>query len=272
MQKITAGTIRRSLRRFEDFAGDLARSDMNTFDDRLNLLMDYCKTDKVILVIHAQLMNVSTVHFDTWYKEVLSSIGGIVGSGNLTFPTNIEERMSLMYQLLYKVNTKEIDFFNFAHNFFATEDSRIDSDIFVFNEAVVQPLARELSYRIEDMEEELPEDNKETYPLANIQIIHKANNVIQQSASGKNIEQSANIDGSDNIEQLFSDLREELQIVIKEKEKIEDALQVVEFSEELAKKGASSLSSVKILLGSLGALGNIGSITSAIMTAITNLG
>lgn len=272
MKEITAGKIRRSLRRFEDFAGDLARSDMNTFDDRLNLLMDYCKTDQVFSVIHAQLMSAPNVDFDTWHQQVRSTIKSMVGSGNLTFPTNLEERMALMYQLLNKINEKEVDLFDFTNNFFATSDNRIDSDIYAFNQAIVEPLARELSYRIEDMEEELPEDNKEFYPLANIQIIHNAKNVIQQSAAGNNIQQNAKIQDNDKLKQLFTELRQELKNVIKEENKLEEALQIVKTSEELAQKGSSSFSSLKVLLGSLGMLGNIGSITSAILTVISSLG
>ena len=206
MKELSVGKIRRSLRRFEVFAGDLTRSDMNTFNDRLKLLMDYCKTDPVLSVIHTQLINMPSVDFDAWHNEILSTVGGMVGSGDLTFPTNLEERMALMYQLLDKVDRNKIDLINFAHNFFATGDRHIDSIIYAFNEAVVDPLARELAYRIEDLEEEMPENNKEIYPLANIQIIHNAANVVQQSASGNNIQQSASIENGHELKQLFSDL------------------------------------------------------------------
>ena len=55
MKNFTVGKIRRSLQRFKDFAGDLSRADMNTFDDRLSLLMDYCKNDEVFQIIDKQL-------------------------------------------------------------------------------------------------------------------------------------------------------------------------------------------------------------------------
>lgn len=234
MREITVGKIRRSLKRFEDFAGDLARSDMNTFADRLNMLIDYCKTDPVTLVIHEQLINMPSVNFDSWHKDVISTMGGMAGSGDLTFPTELEKRMALMYQLLDKVNNGEIDIIDFSHNFFAIGDNSIDSIIFAFNEAIIEPLARELAYRIEDLEEEMPEDNKETFPLANIQIIHNAGNVVQQAASGNNISQNANIESRNELSQLFDDLRQELRNVINEESKIDDALQIVQTSQDLA--------------------------------------
>jgi len=271
MNELSVGRIRRSLKRFEDFAGDLVRSDMNTFNDRLKLLMDYCKSDPVLSMIHAQLISMPGVDFDSWHTEVLSTVGGME-NGDLTFPTDLEQRMALMYQLLNKVDQEEIDLINFGHSFFHTGDNRVDSIIYAFNEAVVEPLARELSYRIEDLEEEMPEDNREAYPLANIQIIHNAENVVQQSASGNNIHQNANIANANELKQLFGELRHELQSVVKEKQELGKALQVVQSSEEMAQKGAAYLPSVKILLGSLGALGNVGSIVSAILAAIASIG
>jgi len=272
MSELSVGKIRRGLKRFEDFAGDLARSDMNTFDDRLRLLVNYCQSDPVLSIIHNQLMSMSGVDFEYWHKEVLSTVGGMVGSGELSFPTDLEKRMALMYQLLNKIAEKEIDLTGFAHNFFATGNNGIDSLIYAFNDAVVEPLTRELSYRIEELEEDLPDDNREIYSLANIQIIHNAENVVQQSATGNNIQQNATIKSKNELEKLFDDLRDELKATIEQKQKLEEALNVVETSKELARKRPSSLLSVKILLGSLGAMGNVGSIVSAIIAAMSSIG
>lgn len=38
-----AGKVRRSIQRFEDYSRDLISSDMNSFEDRLNLLVSYFK-------------------------------------------------------------------------------------------------------------------------------------------------------------------------------------------------------------------------------------
>ena len=100
MKNFTAGKIRRSLQRFIDFAGDLSRADMNTFDDRLSLLMDYCQNDVVFQVIDQQLTSIESVDFDAWYTDRKSTMRGMIGSGQLSFPTNLDERLSLMYQLL----------------------------------------------------------------------------------------------------------------------------------------------------------------------------
>lgn len=236
------------------------------------MLMDYCKSDPVLSLIHAQLMSMSGVDFDSWQKEVLSTVGGMAGSGDLSFPTDLEQRMALMYQLLNKVDNEEIDLIDFAHNFFATGDSRIDSIIYAFNDAVVEPLCRELSYRIEDLEEDMPEDSREEYPLANIQIVHNAQNVIQQTASGSNIQQHASIENNNELKELFSQLRGELKSQLSDSNEVENAVQIVNSSEEMAQNGKSSLPALKVLLGSLGVMGNVGSIVSAILAAVAIIG
>ena len=43
---------------------------MNNFDNRLNVLLDFFKTDEVLSNIHNQLINTTKVDLDTWYNEV----------------------------------------------------------------------------------------------------------------------------------------------------------------------------------------------------------
>ena len=59
-----AGKIRRSIQRFEDYSRDLISSDMNSFEDRLNLLISYCKSDAFFQKIDEQLVYNKSVTFD----------------------------------------------------------------------------------------------------------------------------------------------------------------------------------------------------------------
>ncbi len=272
MKSFTVGEIRRSLQRFTDFAGDLSGADMNTFDDRLSLLMDYCKNDVVFQVIDNQLTNIDCIDFDTWYSERKSTMGGMVGSGQLVFPTNLDQRLSLMYQLLCRINSGEIDLIDFSHTFFATGDSRIDSLIYAFNDAIVEPLSRELSYRFEEIEETLPENQRDTVPLANIQVIHNAHNVIQQSAVGSDISQTAAIEKNDELEKLFKNLKEEIGKVVEDKEKERESMEVAESAQSLVLAEPPKPMAAKVLLNTLPPLGNIGSIVSAILSSLALMG
>jgi len=148
-----AGEVRRSLQRFNDFASDLLASDYNTFEDRLNLLISFCEADAVFANIHQQLMNFPTVDFDAWIKDRFATMGGMSGSGELSFPTDLEARMAVMYQLLVAVRDTRVPWMQFGITFFATASTQCDEYIYAFNEAITRPLVRELSYRLGDMEE-----------------------------------------------------------------------------------------------------------------------
>ncbi|WP_197278230.1 hypothetical protein, partial [Vibrio coralliirubri] len=114
--------------------------------------------------------------FDSWYKAV----SGYDNRGGLSFPTNIDERLSIMYELLCRMNDKKIDLISFCASNLVISSNRIDEYICSFNDVVSEPLFRELSYRLEDIQDELPADN--TFEVASpiLQIIHHAENVIQQ--------------------------------------------------------------------------------------------
>jgi len=202
-----AGEIRRSLHRFIAFANDLLESDYNTFEDRLNLPISFCERHAILVNIHKQLMNFEAVDFDAWIKERFATAGGMSGSGELLFPTNLEARMSVMYQLLVAVRDKRIDWMQFGITFFATGSTRYDEYIYTFNEAITRPLVRELSYRLRDMEESLPTDKTAPVAASAIQVIHHATNVIQQTASGTGIIQHASLGIDPRLAELLFELR-----------------------------------------------------------------
>ncbi len=272
MKNFTVGKIRRSLQRFIDFASDLSRSNMDTFDDRLSLLMSYCQNDEVFEVIDRQLTGVKSVIFDTWYADRKSTVGSMSGSGKLSFPSNLDERISLMYQLLRKINAGEINLLDFSHSFFTIDGNLINSYIHAFSAAIIQPLSRELGYRFKEIEESMPENQRDTVPLANVQIINNAHTVIQQSASGSGINQSAVIQKETEIQKLFSDLMEEIKAAIAGADGIDEALEIAESAKSLATAKEPKPAAVKALLNTLPPLGNISSIVSAILSGIAIMG
>src|SRR5437867_12420206 len=63
-----AEQIRRSIRTFRDYSGDLLRSDLSTFSDRLQALMHFCRTDLVFSAIHRQLVDNPNVDGNDWLR------------------------------------------------------------------------------------------------------------------------------------------------------------------------------------------------------------
>jgi len=146
MENYTVEEIRRSRQRFMDVADDLSGSGMNTFADRLSLFMEYCGNDEVFQGINRQL---TSVDFDSWYAERKSTKRGVAGSGQQAFPRNRDERSSLLYQLLWRIDSGEINLVDFLNTFFSAGGNEIDSLVYAFNKTIVKPLSRELVYRFE---------------------------------------------------------------------------------------------------------------------------
>jgi len=256
-----AGKIRRSIQRFEDYSRDLTSSDMNSFEDRLNLLVSYFKSDGFFQQIDEQLIQNKAVDFDSWYESN--------SRGKLSFPTNLDDRLSIMYQLLCRINNKDISYLSFCCEYLVVGTNQIDAHIYALNEVVSEPLFRELGYRLEDIEDELPSDNSDEVTSSIFQIIHHAENVIQQNIIGDGNNQNASITNTNNdLDKLFSDLKAEINSLDIPQEEIQENIESVTACEDLAKQEKPKKGAVKRLLSTLPALGSIASIASAILTVL----
>jgi len=264
-----AGKVRRSIQRFYDYSRDLSNADMNTFNDRLNLLISFFKTDDFFSKLDKQLIDNPKADFDFWFNTVSKSDN----RGRLSFPTEIDERLSVMYELLCRINEQKINMIGFCGNNFIIGSNKIDDYIYAFNDVVSQPLFRELGYRLEDIQDELPTDNSVEVSSPMIQIIHNAQNVIQQSAFGNNNHQSAEINNSnDELTQLFNELRNEISSLNLSNDEMVESIETIDSCEELLDSERPKVNTVKKLLGLLPSMGNVASITSAITTLIGTLG
>lgn len=58
----TTTQVQISIRRLNDYARDLIQFDMNSFEDALNVLLDFCETDEVFSSIRGQLLSVPSAN------------------------------------------------------------------------------------------------------------------------------------------------------------------------------------------------------------------
>jgi hypothetical protein len=237
---------------------------MNSFEDRLNIFLNFCSTDEIFSVFHHQLIMVEDVDFNQWFSAIQSTISSMAGSGRLVFPIDVEQRLSIMYQLLHHVREGKIDFISFSTDFFALSTSQITAYVRAFNEAITTQLVRELSYRLENMLDSLPEDTSTKVSPSVIQIIHNAQNVVQQTAAGNNITQTANLEVSSEIEELFEKLKVAVQGAVSSSEQ-QECLEIVEAAKEEATAQKPKLSVLKALFSSLPSVNSVLSITVSIM-------
>ena len=113
--------------------------------------MSYCESDPVFTVFHKQLESENPAKFEEWLKERNSTVKGMVGSGELKFPNNQDDRVRTMYWLLRQVYEGKLDVVDFSHNFFASQSRSANDRIQFFTDTVLAPLERELAYRFTDL-------------------------------------------------------------------------------------------------------------------------
>ncbi len=90
---------------------DVINASYNTFEEKLSSFLYFINNDKNIS--HC-LSVLPTVDFDTWYCEMEKTRSGMVGSGQLKFPENKLEKLSLLKKLFETKKYKEL-YFSFMY-------------------------------------------------------------------------------------------------------------------------------------------------------------
>ena len=183
-----AAQIRKSIRTFRDSSGDLLRSDLSTFSDRLQALIYFCRTDPVFSTIHRQLVDNPNVDGEQWLRKQ----GETARLSGLRFPVDPDQRISLMYQLLAAGEENPEDLIGRLPLWYPLSTSSVSAYIHAFAEGVMTPLFRELDYRLQEIEEKLPAGRDEIVSVNSLQIIHIASADLRR--------QTFNIQGSQNFQ------------------------------------------------------------------------
>jgi len=197
----TSGEVVRSIRSFRDYAHDVLRADSGTFADRMGYLGHFCESDVVFSTIHSQLMNHPEVDFKSW----IARYGGLQGyrMGAPRFPDDPDQRVSLMYQLWFFGAKNPSRLLNNVKFWFRTGGPSISGYIRKFSDAVLDPMFREILYRLKDIETKLPKEGTANVSRNSLQIIHiKTESIIMtkhEFTNSKNI-QIGNQNVQDNRE------------------------------------------------------------------------
>jgi hypothetical protein len=204
--KHTAGQIHASIRRFTDFSQDLLAADMQTFDDRITLLTDFAKTDPVFLTIHEQLVTRKSANFADWFKSQGDNHG--IRLRGFSFPTDLDDRVAIQYQFLVYAAEQGRSFIKSLLGWFYSKSASVDVYIQKFCNAVLQPLFRELGYRLQEIEGNLPADKALLVESGFLQIIHNQGSIIQQFATGDGNSQTASVANQNaDVGNLLKELR-----------------------------------------------------------------
>jgi predicted nucleotide-binding protein len=142
--------LQETKRKFNEKATDLLRSNGHTIENAINIFLDFCESDQIMANVASSLKLSPNMNLARWYEDFSKSGGSMIGSGKFLLPTNDDDRLALLYQLLLGVRRNEISYPGLClHAFGATNTNQM---AFRFNDAISRPLVRGLLQKIEEKE------------------------------------------------------------------------------------------------------------------------
>lgn len=225
--------IERSFRRFRYYSEDLLNSNFKTFSNNLNIFIDFCENDEIMRIISAQLKSNENVDVNKWFSDFQKTGVSITGSKEYVLPIDEEDRISLLYQLLLKMNSNELDFQGFCLG--AYGKTNVTDMVRAFNDAISRLLVRDLSYRLDEIIETTNSDLK--VPIEKLVVIQTGAGSNNAIAIGEHIEQTV-INQSSELDELINKLSNEIlnSREILEEDKEDLMIDVDTIKKQLAKK------------------------------------
>ena len=134
----------RSIKRFKDYAGDLMSSGDTTFADRLGMFLAFCSDDPVLCDICQQMSDVTCGTAEGWYNRQKPQ-------KMMVFPVDRDERAALQYKILIAIHDRLLSMENFVSDFRLFKKGNFSSRAAAFCDSVIDPLCREIDYKLEDI-------------------------------------------------------------------------------------------------------------------------
>jgi hypothetical protein len=89
------------------------------------------------------------VDFDGWYSTQLVTVGGMVGSGTITWPDDSRERLAMQIEMMRYLASDRLDVLDFARKFMWA-GSRFDDNIAEFVHQIFRPFVRDFLRFVHD--------------------------------------------------------------------------------------------------------------------------
>jgi|WetSurMetagenome_2_1015567.scaffolds.fasta_scaffold35871_3 hypothetical protein len=131
-----------ALRKFSDFARDLAQADHASWHGCLKLLIHHCRTDPVMRLVADPLRTRADIDVDAWYASSLQS-------RSYQLPLDDDERLSLLFQILERIHDEKFNLLGFAFHVLGAVGGHLDNTFAAVNEHFVRKFAREVGRRLE---------------------------------------------------------------------------------------------------------------------------
>jgi len=172
-------TYRQALRDFQDYADDVSRSRHRNFEDNIRRFASLFSVDKPFGSVASTLPEVS---FDEWYEQQQRSVGGMVGSGRLSWPDKPEERLALKVELIRRLGSKAIDIVHFTTMFMYVRND-FDDNVAEFIQQVFRPFARDFLRFAHERPEFESELNNSQKPRESLRMANQIDLFISHSSA-----------------------------------------------------------------------------------------
>jgi hypothetical protein len=139
--------IQKALRDYDDVVSDLSSSNYKTFTNNLQQYLHVINTSKIISQVISNRL--PDIDFQTWYSKAKAIVGGMVGSGNLDWPLEKNQKLAHQLELLKTIAEGNEDIISFCSNFMYVENN-FDSMTYEFIRQIVDPFTRDIKRLIED--------------------------------------------------------------------------------------------------------------------------
>ncbi len=147
--------VERAFRKFNDLVSDLMQAVFQTWGDCFTHLIAHCEQNPVMRAITEPLRQNTNVDASKWYGECLGSVRGMVGSGRYALPTDDDDRTALLYQFFLKIEHESLDITKFCMAVYGA--TKFQEMVRIFNAELVQKFAREVSYRLDEITQDIGE-------------------------------------------------------------------------------------------------------------------
>jgi hypothetical protein len=141
--------VERSFRKFNDTVNDLFQAKFQTWGNTFTHLITHCEQDSVMNLVTEPLRSNRAMDADKWYKDALSSMSGMVGSGHYELPYDDDDRTALLYQFFLLLENNKVDFTKFCLAVYGT--TGYQDAVHHFNQELVLKFTREVSYRLDEI-------------------------------------------------------------------------------------------------------------------------
>jgi hypothetical protein len=133
-------TITEALEELSRYAEDVRRASHRTAQNALRRYVATLDADPLGDALRSAL---PVVDFDAWHFQTLGTIKSMVGSGRLTWPTDLRPRVALQAELLRRIASDQIDLVSFTYDFHYVRNS-FDANIAAFVEQEFRPFDRDV--------------------------------------------------------------------------------------------------------------------------------